>query len=261
MAKDQVVENKEEQEEETVKGPKVVYIDVFGQINEESVKNVFLAFNKGSPAVEIGGHVQISISSPGGISRSGANLLEIINSKQDLNGTVVCVGLCASAAFALLGTSLTTLCYASTVFMNHEASYQYKEESKNYILEHLIVEERLIASVDQVLIEKCGISEKEYAANFTNEGAYNLGLDVLWLGENGLVDGIIVKELHGYGWIVLTREGYKQWDSTFTGHIRDQPLLSEKSCEQFGLKQHVPTKPKFKKDKTLNIQKPVFLKK
>jgi ATP-dependent protease ClpP protease subunit len=257
MSEEQVIENKEE-EEETIKSDPIIYIDVFGTVSEESVKNVFLAFTKGSPEIKIGGHVQINVSTPGGISRSGANLLEIINTKQDLNGTVVCVGLCASAGFALLGTKLTTLCYASTVFMNHGATYQYKEENKDYILEHIIVEERLVSSVDAILIEKAGINEKEYLANFTGVGAYNLGYDVLWMGNHGLVDGIIVKDLPGYGWIILTREGYKQWDSGFKGHIRDQPLLADESCERFGLKQHVPSKPKFKKDKTLNIPKPTL---
>lgn len=217
-------------------------ITLFGNLDSESTSKVrgmvLQDFEiKGIRAFEF------HVGTGGGAMASAQGLTDYIRTLHDIKGTVILSGLCCSAGWNFLTLGLTTLAYPNTLFMNHSGSYEVNGTAK-VIANNTLGYERASAEADQLLIDKAGLNKKEYEELHCSGEKYFLGIDALWYGTQGLVDGLIMKDLGSTGWIVLTREGLKYWSSGLNNKLSERKILSDEQLEEYGLKQYVPTRPK-----------------
>lgn len=217
-------------------------ITLFGNLDSESVSKVR---NMLLEDFEIKGirAFEFHVGTAGGVMATTQGLADYIRTLHGIKGTTVLSGLCCSAGWNFLTLGLVTLAYPNTLFMNHSGSYEIKGSAET-IANNILGYERGSAEADQLVIDKAGLSKKEYEELNVSGDKYFLGIDAIWYGSKGLVDGLIMKDLGSTGWIVLTREGLKYWSSALDGTLAERSLLTDEQLEEYGLKQFVPTRPK-----------------
>lgn len=187
----------------------------------------------------------ISLGSPGGSCSYAAELLERLEVKRNPI-VLIARSLIGSAAWGIfLAPNVIRLTYANTCWMQHEPTYTLNGLSHDQIETFFPYSINLGQSFYKLIKEGAGLTEKEAKDVISTKEYWSLGLDVLWLGERGLVDGVIFKEIDETSWVILTRQGFKKinaWNKPNT--IKDLPLMTDEELEPFGLKQYVPTRPK-----------------
>lgn len=179
----------------------------------------------------------------GGGSGQPANIITDILNAHHCKKVIVGLSTVCSAAWAFF-TPLQALrlCYRTSLFMQHQASYTidgYPRDEANMVMG---VQNHITVTMDEMFKEGFGIDDKTLQKLVAKE-TWLSSSEALFLGARGLVDGIIAKELRTEDYIVLTRDGYKRIDvnEVYNSHLlKRHPLLTEEECKEFGLKQHVP---------------------
>lgn len=179
----------------------------------------------------------------GGGSGLPANLITDVLNAQHCKKVIVGLSMVCSAAWVLF-TPLQALrlCYRTSLFMQHQAGYNIEGCSRDEANMTLGVQNHITITMDDMFKEGFGIDDKTLQKLIAKE-SWISSSEALFLGERGVVDGIIAKELRTEDYIVLTREGYKRIDVNEVYNsrlLRQHPLLTEEECKEFGLIQHVP---------------------
>ncbi|WAX22200.1 putative ATP-dependent Clp protease proteolytic subunit [Aeromonas phage AVP1] len=156
---------------------------------------------------------------------------------------IIGLSMICSAAWAIF-TPLQSLrlCYRTSLFMQHQASYNIQAVSRDEANMTMGVQNHITTTMDNMFKEGFGIDDKTLQKLIAKE-SWISSSEALFFGDRGIVDGIIAKELRTEDYIVLTREGYKRIDvnEVYNSHLLKQhPLLTEEECKEFELKQHVP---------------------
>ena len=179
----------------------------------------------------------------GGGSSSPANTITDIINAQHCKKVIIGLSMVCSAAWAFF-TPLQALrlCYRTSLFMQHQASYTINGCPRDEANMVMGVQNHLTYTMDNMFKEGFGIDDKTLQKLIVKE-SWISSSEALFFGERGVVDGIIAKELRTEDYVVLTREGYKRIDVNEvynSGLLKQHPLMTEEECKEFGLKQHVP---------------------
>ena len=182
------------------------------------------------------------VRSGGGSSNPANTITDIINA-QHCKKVIIGLSMVCSAAWVLF-TPLQALrlCYRTSLFMQHQTTYNIKGVSRDEANMTMGVQNHLTYTMDEMFKEGFGIDDKTLQKLIAKE-SWISSSEALFFGDRGVVDAIIAKELRSEEYIVLTRDGYKRIDvnEIYNSHLlKRHPLLTEEECEKFGLKQHVP---------------------
>lgn len=179
----------------------------------------------------------------GGGSGNPANTIADVINAQHCKKVIIGLSMICSSAWVLF-TPLQTLrlCYRTSLFMQHQATYNIECCSRDEANMTLGVQNHITITMDEMFKEGFGIDDKTLQKLIAKE-SWISSSEALFFGDRGIVDGIIAKELRTEDYIVLTREGYKRIDVNEVYNswlLKQQPLMTEEECKEFGLKQHVP---------------------
>lgn len=182
------------------------------------------------------------VRSGGGSSNPANTITDMINA-QHCKKVIIGLSMVCSAAWVLF-TPLQSLrlCYRTSLFMQHQASYNIQGVSRDEANMTLGVQNHITITMDEMFKEGFGVDDKTLQKLIAKE-SWISSSEALFFGDRGIVDGIIAKELRTEDYIVLTREGYKRIDVNEvynSGLLKQQSLMTEEECKEFGLKQHVP---------------------
>ncbi|WNV45981.1 ATP-dependent head maturation protease [Aeromonas phage AerS_266] len=189
--------------------------------------------------------LKLNISSPGGDIAAAMAAKEILETKP-YDIVIVATSRISSACWYLFtGTKCLRLTYANTVWFQHEPAYNLgdrEHEELFSVLPHLVAQSQ---QGHKDIAIASGLPIPDVTRLFDSKTIYLTGMDVLWLGTNGLVDGVIFREVDKSNWIILTREGLKLAHTSDTPKtIKNAPLLSDEFLKEYDLKQFVPVPPK-----------------
>lgn len=179
----------------------------------------------------------------GGGAGLPANLIADVINSHHCKKVIVGLSMVCSAAWAIF-TPLQALrlCYRTSLFMQHQACYQISSVSRDEANMTLGVQNHITTTMDEMFKQGFGMDDKSLQKLIAKE-SWLSSSEALFLGERGVVDGIIAKELRSEESIVLTRDGYKRIDYNdvyTTGLLNKAPLMTEEECKEFGLTQHIP---------------------
>ncbi|UOX39507.1 ATP-dependent Clp protease proteolytic subunit [Aeromonas phage ZPAH34] len=196
--------------------------------------------------------IRINVSTPGGDVATSFVIKEMLESRhQDI--VVIATSRIASAGWYLFTSDkYLRLTYANTVWFQHSPSYSLADIDHEEAFSALPTLVNQSQTAHKEIAETTGMSINEVTRLFDSKTIYFTGMETIWLGTKGIVDGIIFKEINPSNWIILTREGLKLAHTSDTPEtIRKAALLTDEYLEQYGLKQFVPTPPKRPSFKTM----------
>lgn len=167
----------------------------------------------------------IWINSNGGSIHAGIMLKEKIESKS-LNVTIVShlFNGSMSCLFPQIG-DFVRLAFPHSVFTFHGVSF--KHQGTEAVLNSMRnFSTAAVDDVNRLTMEKVGLTKKEFK-RYSGEDLIQFGYQLLDIGENGWVDGLILKELNAYQFLIKTRDGNKIIDTRIhkRSDIKDLPLV------------------------------------
>ena len=230
-------EQKVAEENKVERKPWGVYT-LFGELDFEGADNFNSLMQSKSPSLPM-----ILLVRSGGGSGLPATIITDALNAHHCKKVIVGLSMVCSAAWAFF-TPLQALrlCYRTSLFMQHQASYNIQAVSRDEANMTMGVQNHITTTMDNMFKEGFGIDDKTLQKLIAKE-SWISSSEALFFGDRGIVDGIIAKELRTEDYIVLTREGYKRIDvnEVYNSHLLKQhPLLTEEECKEFELKQHVP---------------------
>jgi len=157
-----------------------------------------------------GSHLMIWMTSPGGSVHTANMFAELLETK-NIKATYISQLFNASAAVTLpLINDALNLTYPSSVFTMHGATFSFEERQE--ILENKIKYcQEAINFVNDRCRERVGLSKKEFK-KYDGDDIILYGYQLLDIGENGWIDGLIIKETDVGQFLIKTRDGLKQID-------------------------------------------------
>lgn len=182
------------------------------------------------------------VRSGGGSGNPANTIADVINAQHCKKVIIGLSMICSSAWVLFTPLQALRLCYRTSMFMQHQASYNIECCSRDEANMTLGVQNHITITMDEMFKEGFGVDDKTLQKLIAKE-SWISSSEALFFGDRGIVDGIIAKELRTEDYIVLTRDGYKRIDvnEVYNSYLlRRHPLLTEEECEEFGLKQHVP---------------------
>lgn len=197
------------------KGRVFFEVDMFDNMNQETLLGYRTRISGNSQYFV---PFKLNISNKGGSISTAINLAEMIDS---YGVQTVCIieGFCASMACVLpqYGNWLR-LAYPSTLMMFHGATVTLTGDVETRKNSQLWVDE-MIDQSEQITAHGFGMGMDEVREKLCGPDRTFFAKDVLMMGDNGGIDGIIIKTLPDHKYIVRTRDGYKEIDSFI--HNRD----------------------------------------
>lgn len=167
----------------------------------------------------------IYTSGPGGNVAAGFALMDMLGS-MDVNVVYFIQGFCASMnACFVQDRDFLRLCYPHTRFMFH--SSMLKLEGSEETIDNLYKNLKLYDSeIIQVVADAVGMDFKEAKRKLFTYDKFFMGKDLLKVGENGAVDGIIQTDLGDHKYLCETRDGLKVIDTYIhqRSDIKDLPI-------------------------------------
>lgn len=182
------------------------------------------------------------VRSGGGSGNPANTIADVINAQHCKKVIIGLSMICSSAWVLFTPLQALRLCYRTSMFMQHQASYNIECCSRDEANMTLGVQNHITITMDEMFKEGFGVDDKTLQKLIAKE-SWISSSEALFFGDRGIVDGIIAKELRTEDYIVLTRDGYKRIDvnEVYNSYLlRRHPLLTEEECKEFGLKQHVP---------------------
>lgn len=184
----------------------------------------------------------IMVRSGGGGGQPANTITDILNAQHCKKVIVGLSTVCSVAWTFFTPLQALRLCYRTSLFMQHQASYTIDGCPRDEANMVMGVQNHITITMDETLKGGLGIDDKTLQKLVAKE-TWLSSSEALFLGTRGLVDGIIAKELKTEDYIVLTRDGYKRIDVNEvynSGLLKQHPLMTEEECKEFGLNQHVP---------------------
>lgn len=184
----------------------------------------------------------IMVRSGGGGGQPANGITDIINAQHCKKVIVGLSTVCSAAWSFFTPLQALRLCYRTSLFMQHQASYTIDGCPRDEANMVMGVQNHVTITMDEMFKEGFGIDDKTLQKLVAKE-TWLSSSEALFLGTRGLVDGIIAKELRTEDYIILTRDGYKRIDVNEVYNsalLKQHRLLTEEECKEFGLKQHVP---------------------
>lgn len=201
----------------------------------------WLAADKWAPPED---ELTYMLMSPGGIARMAIMFKEYLESKVNKIALVGMTSLSSAAWFPFCTDRYLRLCYPHTNWWQHSPMHTMNRTPHEQVLSELPQMLELSSDIYNMIKNSVGLT-KEETDEIVNRDTFRMnGIDALWLGERGMVDGVIYRELSPALWIVLTREGLKVAQcGDKSDNIRRRVLCSDKTLAKYGLTQFVPIKP------------------
>ncbi|QDJ97366.1 hypothetical protein D6_0207 [Aeromonas phage D6] len=181
----------------------------------------------------------INVSSDGGNPEVTLKIQDFVTSRNRPT-LVVAIGDCSSAAMGFFGIRGTTrLAYSSCRFMEHQLLLNTPKMSIESICSSIDEVQSRSHLFEQRLTNWCGLREEECKELFSPNDLYFDAIDALMFGTRGIIDGIIIRQLDDFEWIVLTRDGFKRFMFP-RDIINENPVLTEEELKEYGLKPYKP---------------------
>lgn len=154
----------------------------------------------------------IHTTGPGGNVSAGFALMDMLGS-MDVNVVYFVQGFCASMnACFIQDRDFLRLCYPHTRFMFH--SSKMKLEGSEEGIDNLYKNLKLYdTEIIQIVADAVGMEFKEAKRKLFTHDKFFMGKDLLNVGENGAVDGIIQTSLGDHKYLCSTRGGLKVIDT------------------------------------------------
>lgn len=216
-----------EKEEEKVPERKLEWIDIYNHIDRSLAKDVNIQINNflnnrkeanpftppnipqlnNSPVSDKQkepkyNRLIVSLCSNGGSAYYGYLIDDLIKCYPS-ESIALCGGLNCSMATLLIAKRDLRLAWPNARFMIHD-SWSYSEGTVYQIKEDLREYEDIRNRVLQDYMDYIGLTKKELDRILMKDTYFN-GLDALNLGTKGLIDGIIIKALGDYKYIIRMR--------------------------------------------------------
>lgn len=181
----------------------------------------------------------IEVDSNGGDPETINTIIDMLVARSRPN-VIIATARCCSAAVGMMGMARgARLAYPSTVWMQHIATMTLP---KCFLGEHhsVISSTQDRQDLFQSRIKRrAGMTDEEMSMLFGHRDLYFNSVDALMMGEHGLIDGIIYRELSFCRWIVLTRQGFKTYTFPLS-NIKDLPVMTDAELEKYDLKNWIP---------------------
>lgn len=181
----------------------------------------------------------IELDSNGGDPETVNTMIDMLVARSRPN-VIIATARCCSATVGMMGMARgARLAYPSTVWMQHLATMTLP---KCFLGEHhsVISSTQDRQDLFQSRIKRrSGMTDEEMSMLFGPRDLYFNSVDALMMGEHGLIDGIIYRELSFCKWIILTRQGFKTYTFPFS-NIKDLPVMTDEELAPYDLKSWVP---------------------
>lgn len=176
------------------------------KISADEMEEVFEQVGK----LPYGAHLIIWIASPGGSINTSVMFAELLDTK-DIKATYISHLFNGSAATTLpqLNDALR-LTYPRAVFTFHGTTFHLQDRQDSLDMKIAYSNEAVIF-INERCREKVGLSKKEFK-KYDGEDLILYGHQLLDIGENGWIDGLIIKETGVGQFLIKTRDGLKQID-------------------------------------------------
>lgn len=183
-------------------------LDMFGIINDQMTRDL---------TTKIRGNIarsplHINLSGPGGSVSSGLVLSDVITS-METKVTYFSQGFCASMCSSMPQcVNSLRLCYPHSRFLYHASSLTLDGSYEEIENQHRSVK-ALDTEIIQLVSDSFGMDTKEAKRKLFSYDRFFSAKEMLAMGENGGVDGIILTELPDFKFICETRDGLKVIDT------------------------------------------------
>lgn len=213
--------SEEVKEEAVVEGPGLYQIFIKGAINDADMKEHFETIN----GIPYGGSLMIWLNSPGGTPQVALMLDEKLRAK-GLNVTYISYLFNGSAACTLPHLSnAIRLAYHNSVFTFHGASIHINDREDQFKMVREYATQG-INTINELMMKNIGLTKKEFK-KYDGDDIIVYGYKLLDVGEHGMVDGLILKEVGVGEFLIKTRDGNKLIDVSKhkRSDIKDLPVV------------------------------------